>query len=132
MGKTVELAQELRRLKDKKDELAEQEKIINIRIDEITKRELPEAMDAEGISNIKVENAGKVSLRGEVYAAIPAEARDAAYEWLRENGKGSLITETVNASTLKAAAKDWLKQGMDVPADLIKITPVTVAVLTRG
>lgn len=132
MATVVELANELARLKDQKDDLDNQVKALNLRIEAISKQELPEAMDADGVSNIKLDGVGRISLRGEVYASILAENREQAYQWLRDTGRGSLITEVVNASSLKAAAKSWLKAGDAIPEELIKITPITIAVLTRG
>lgn len=132
MSKIVALATELALLKERKDTLAEQEKSINIRIEAISKQELPEAMDESGVSNIKIDGVGRISLRGEVYTSILSENREAAYEWLRATGRGSIITETVNASTLKAAAKSWLKNGEEIPQDLIRVTPMTIAVLTKA
>ena len=131
MSKIVDLATELADLKNQKDSLSDQEKAINIRIEKITRVLLPEAMDEDGISNISIDGVGRVTLRGEVYTSISAVNREAAYEWLRDTGRGSLISETVNASTLKAAVKEWLKQGEDIP-DIINVTPVTVAVLTKS
>ena len=132
MSRIVELATELSVLKSRKDEIGEVEKVINIRIEEITKQLLPEAMDDEGVSNISIEGVGRITLRGEVYCSILADNREAAYNWLRDTGRGSLITETVNASTLKAAAKAWLKRGEEIPESLIKITAISVAVLTKN
>lgn len=125
------LAAEFRSLKDHKDEIEESLKEVNKRIEEIAKKELPESMDADGISNIKIDGVGRLSLRTEVYASILAENREAACDWLRDTGRGSLVTETVNASSLKAAMKECLKNGEEVPESLIKVTPVTVAVLTK-
>lgn len=130
MSRVVALATELARLKAEKETFESSTKELNARIDEIAKKELPEAMDEDGISNIKIDGVGRISLRGEVYTSILAENREAAYQWLRDTGRGSLITETVNASSLKAAAKEWLKYGEEIPESLIKVTPVTVAILS--
>lgn len=130
MASIVELATELSVLKRRKEELGAEETVINKRIEEISRKELPDVMDADGVSNIKIEGVGRVSLRGEVFVSILAENRQAAYQWLRDTGRGSLITETVNASTLKAASKEWIKNGEEIPESLIKITPITVAVLS--
>ena len=131
MSKIVELATELAELKFQKELLGNQEKAINIRIEELTRIHLPEAMDEDGVSNISIDGVGRITLRGEVFASIRADNREAAYEWLRDTGRGSLISETVNASTLKAAVKEWLKQGEEIP-DVINVTPITVAVLTKS
>jgi hypothetical protein len=121
----------LRELKDLKESQEDGLKDTNRVIEVITKNVLPEKMDEQGIQNVKIDGVGRVSLRGEVYASILAENRDRAYAWLRETGRASLITNTVNPSTLKAAAREWLKNGEEIP-EFIKITPVTVATLTRN
>lgn len=131
MSKIVDLATELAELKNEKELLGNQEKAINLRIEHLTRVLLPEAMDEDGVSNISIDGVGRVTLRGEVFASIRADNREAAYEWLRDTGRGSLISETVNASTLKAAVKEWLKQGEEIP-EIISVTPVTVAVLTKS
>jgi hypothetical protein len=132
MSKVVELAAELYALKIEKESISESEKVINKRIEEISKQLLPDAMDEDGISNIKIDGVGRISLRGEVYVSILAENREQAYQWMRDTGRGSLIVETVNASSLKAAAKAWLKGGEEIPENLIKVTPITIAVLTKA
>lgn len=131
MSKIVDLATELAELKNEKELLGNQEKAINLRIEHLTRVLLPEAMDEDGVSNISIDGVGRITLRGEVFASIRADNREAAYEWLRDTGRGSLISETVNASTLKAAVKEWLKQGEEIP-EVINVTPVTVAVLTKS
>lgn len=127
-----ELAAELRKLKDIKDSMEDSLKDVNKSIELLTKQVIPEKMDEQGISNVSFGDIGRISLRGEVYASILAENREAAYQWLRDTGRASLISNTVNASTLKAACKEWLKNGEEIPDSLIKVTPVTVAVLTRN
>ena len=126
----VELANKLRGLKDLKEAQEADLKDTNMAIEAITKVLLPQKMDEQGIQNVKIDGVGRVSLRGEVYASILAENRELAYDWLRNTGRAALITNTVNPSTLKACAKEWLKNGEEIP-EFIKITPATVATLTR-
>lgn len=126
----VELANKLRGLKDLKEAQEADLKDTNMAIEAITKVLLPQKMDEQGIQNVKIDGVGRISLRGEVYASILAENRELAYDWLRNTGRAALITNTVNPSTLKAAAKEWLKNGEEIP-EFIKITPATVATLTR-
>lgn len=126
----VELANKLRGLKDLKEAQEADLKDTNMAIEAITKVLLPQKMDEQGIQNVKIDGVGRISLRGEVYASILAENRELAYDWLRNTGRAALITNTVNPSTLKAAAKEWIKNGEEIP-EFIKITPATVATLTR-
>lgn len=127
-----ELARELSQLKTEKDSIEEALSAINKRIEVLARQEIPEAMDEAGVQNVKFEGIGKIYLKGDVFASIPAEARDAAYEWLEATGRGSLVKPTVNSSSLKAAVKEWISQGEEIPEDLIKVTPYTQAVLTRS
>ena len=129
-NKIVELVTELATLKQERDILVDEAKIKYARIEQISKIELPEIMDDDGVSNITVEGVGRVNLQSNVFASIVEANRDEAFEWLRSTGKGSLISEVVNATTLKAAAKQWLKNGEPIP-ECIKVTPYTAAVLTQ-
>ena len=130
--KLQELARELSQLKSAKDKIEDELSAINKRIEILARQEIPEAMDEAGVQNVKFEGIGKIYLKGDVFASIPAESRDAAYEWLELTGRGSLIKPTVNSSSLKAAVKEWLNQGEEIPEELIKVTPYTQAVLTRS
>ena len=82
---------------------------------------LPEKMDDEGVAKIDVGDA-KIRVQDEYYTTIPADHKAEAYAWLRENDLESVITETVNGSTLKATIKAMYKNGQHVPEDLIKVT----------
>lgn len=128
--KIVELAKELATLKAERDALVEESKIKYARIEEISKFDLPQLMDDEGVTNVTIEGIGRVSLQSGVFASIVKANETEAFEWLRATGKESLINETVNASMLKAAAKEWLKSGEPIP-ECIKITPYTAAVITK-
>ena len=130
--KLQELARELSQLKSAKDKIEDELSAINKRIEILARQEIPEAMDEAGVQNVKFEGIGKIYLKGDVFASIPAESRDAAYEWLELTGRGSLIKPTVNSSSLKAAVKEWLTQGEEIPEELIRVTPYTQAVLTRS
>jgi hypothetical protein len=59
---------------------------------------IPSAMQELGLEEIKLDTGQKLSVRQDVYAAIPAAQRDAAYAWLDENGFGGLIKVEVKAA----------------------------------
>lgn len=85
------------------------------------KRMLPKKMESEGVERFTVDGRG-IAVRVEVYASIPADKREEAYLWLRKNGLGSVITNTVNGSTLKAMVKEQVSLGHTLPDDLFKVT----------
>ena len=128
----IDAARAMSGLRATKDELEERLKEVNIEYDFLRLTHLPEQLENEGIQNIKVEGVGKVTLRGDVYVSVLAENREEFHGWLRDTGRGDLIKDSVNASTLKAAAKQWLKAGEVIPETLVKITPYTQAVITKG
>jgi hypothetical protein len=92
---------------------------------------LPDLMDEEGISNVTIDDVGRVTLTSDVYASIPAAKRQDAYDWFKNNGHGDLIKETVNAGTFKAFAKGCIKKGEELPEHLFKITPFSRASITK-
>lgn len=55
-----------------------------------------------------------------------------AYAWLRGNGAGDLITETVNAQTLGAFAGSYIEdQGLDLPEQLFQVNQAKYATVTK-
>ena len=91
---------------------------------------IPNKMEQENLENVTTEH-GRVHLVSDLFASIPAPNREAAHQWLQEKGLGELIKPTVNASSLKAAIKELMKEGEEIPEDIFKVTPITRAQLTR-
>ncbi len=129
---TIDAIRRMAELKKQKDGLDAQVKDIVSEYDFLRLVLIPERFDAEGISNMKIDGVGRVNLRGDVYVSVLAENREQFYGWLRDTGRGSLIQDNVNPSTLKAAAKEWMRSGEEIPEELIKITPYTQSVITKS
>lgn len=98
-------------------------KALNTEYDIIKLKSLPDLMLELDMRTFTVEGAGRVQLGGDVYASIPADKREEAFKWLRENKYESLIQETVNSSTFKAWCKEGEAAGREIPKDLFKVTP---------
>lgn len=122
---------DLRKLKDRKEALAEEEKQINKDIAAIEGQKLPEMMEAAGISSFKVPGIGSVSIRNETYVYVAAENRPKLHEALKESGNGDLVTETVNHQTLQSWVKEQLEAGNEIP-EAIKLTFAKLAKLRRS
>lgn len=59
--------------------------------------------------------------------------KDAGFEWLRKQGQEGLITETVNASSLGAFAKQWVaEKGADLPDAIFKTTAMKYVSVTKA
>lgn len=82
---------------------------------------MPERMDAEKVTTFNTERY-RVTKTMKTLASIPADARADAYAYLRaDDNLATLITETVNSSSLSAAAKEIMEQGRELPEDLFKV-----------
>lgn len=81
---------------------------------------MPQRMDAEAVKTFNTDNF-RVTRTARVFASIAAEQVESAYQWLRDNGYESLIKETVNSSSLSAAAKEMMQEGEELPEELFKV-----------
>jgi len=64
---------------------------------------VPLAIEGEGLNNVPLSEEGfRVTNSIKLRASIVPDAKDEAYKWLRANNMGSLITESVNASSLSS------------------------------
>ncbi len=64
----------------------------------VEENDLPEAMDAIGMSEFKLTDGSKISVKPYYTASIPLDKREDAYQWLEEKGHGSIIKTEVSVS----------------------------------
>lgn len=96
---------------------------------------IPAAFEAEGLPNVPLSEGFRVGLSHNFRASIKEGQRDRAFQWLRENKLGDLITTTVNASTLSAAMKHRVEEdNLDAPEELftVAIMPNTSVTTTKA
>lgn len=91
---------------------------------------IPNKMDEDGVDSITVQGVGRVSLTSDIYLQVID--KEASFEWLMESGHGDLISETVNASSLKALLRRMLRDGKEVPESVYKVTPFSRASITKS
>lgn len=130
MENIIAMARRMRVLQVEKDALDDTYKAINIELDQIRLKDIPEAMAEAEIRTLTIEGIGRVQLALDCHATI--KDKPAGYEWLREHGCDGLITEYVQPSTFKAAVKDALKQGQEFPEELFSINPFTRASIVKA
>ena len=99
--------------------------------DFIAKDYLPERMDSEHVSVIKVDGIGRLQKRGEVAVNVTKSRREELHDFLRENGYGDLISETVAPQTLKSWVKEQMTNGIEVP-DSINVHSYQVASIVKS
>ena len=97
------VAQECVKLKQKEDEIAsleEQLKTKKLEADDISSRVIPELLAEQGLSEIKLADGSKVSVKKEFRATIPKDdaRRESCLQWLRDQGLGDIIKNNVTVS----------------------------------
>jgi hypothetical protein len=95
----------------------------------LSREQVPEALRAHNIRSITVEGVGRVSLGTRWSASMPD--KEAGFDWLRNNGHGGIIIETVNAQTLGALAKDLATDGIELPTDTFHTNVMTYTSITK-
>ena len=97
------IAQECVKLKSKEDEIAkleEQLKNKKAEADDISSRVIPELLAEQGLSEIKLADGSKVSVKQEFRCTLPKDdvKREQAYEWLRNEKLGDIIKNNVSVT----------------------------------
>jgi len=115
------IAAECVKLKEKEDEitaLEEQLKNKKAEADDIGSRVIPELLAEQGLSEIKLADGSKVSVRKEFRATIPKDnlKRESCLQWLRDQGLGDIIKNNVTVSFGKGE-DDKAEQLLNLAAD---------------
>lgn len=129
LDRLAQLAKEFSDLYDLKDEISARMKQINNEFDRYKLEIIPDAMAQEEMTTATVAGVGRLGLTVDAWVSL--KDKDAGFRWLRDNGHGDIVIETVNASTLKAFLKDCKLRGEEFPEDIFKFDPYTRASLTR-
>ena len=97
--------------------------------EKLSREHVPDVMRAHNIRNITVEGVGRVTL-GTRWSASMTD-KPSGFEWLRGNGHGGVIQETVNAQTLGALAKEMNEEGTELPAPTFTTNIMTYTSITK-
>lgn len=127
----VDLVHSMSTTQNRKEALEDQLKIINREFDFLRITKVPSKMEEDGVDRINVTGIGRVSLTADMHVSVKAEQRSEFFVWLRDNGRGDLLQENINPSTLKAAVKKMFRDGEEVPDQLLNVSPFTRASITR-
>jgi len=97
--------------------------------EKLSREYVPDVMRSHKVKTITVEGVGRVSL-GTRWSASMTD-KQMGFEWLRGNGHGGVIQETVNAQTLGALAKELNEEGQDLPAPTFTTNIMTYTSITK-
>lgn len=116
------LADELAALKDRKKALDDELKAVNARIAEIDEI-LSSRMLEEELQSFN-RNGRTFYVQTKTFASAVPERKAELLAWLKENGYGDMVTETVNANTLSAWVREQLEESESLPEGLEELVNV--------
>lgn len=126
------LCQQMRALEDRKEAVEAELKAVNEELELVRKIKIPELMTAMDLRNATYEGIGRVQLAEDIYASTRAGQKEAAMRWLRDLGYEDMISETYNASSLKALFRRMIKAGQPIDETLFSVTPFTRASIVKN
>lgn len=122
----------MRLLQQQKETLEGHLSDVNKELDEIRTKKIPELMESMELRNVTIEGVGRVQLAADIYASTREGQKEAAMTWLRDCGYENMITETYNASSLKALFRRLLAEGADIPDDVFNVQPFIRASIVKA
>lgn len=126
-----ELCAKMQGLQTEKETLEESLKTTNAAIDDLRLKQIPEMMDQIEVRNATFPGIGRVQLAADLYCSTKAGQKDAAMQWLRDMEMDGMISETYNASSMKALVRRLIEQGAEIP-DCLNVSPFIRASIVKA
>ena len=116
------IADDLVRYRDQKKEIEEALKEINTLITE-TEEQLVAAMVEEEMQNF-TRNGKQFILTNRTYANAKAGMMPEICSWMKDNGLGDMVKESIHPQTLQAWVKEQIEEAGALPEDLSELVNV--------
>jgi len=123
---------DMKALQDRKEAVEGQLTDINKALEIIRVQTIPSMMETLGLRNATFDGLGRVQLASDLHASTREGQKTAAMQWLRDCGYEGMITETYNASSLKALFRRQLTEGIAIPEDIFNVSPFTRASIVKA
>ena len=111
----------MKQVQERKDALEKQLKAVNLELDDLRLKRIPELMDSLEVKNATFEGLGRVQLASDLYCSTKAGQKEQAMQWLRDCGYAEMISETYNASSMKALIRRMIVDGVE-PPEFLSVT----------
>jgi hypothetical protein len=137
MDNLRELCSRMKEQQGRKEQLEAELTEVNKALDDLRMRQIPPLMESLQVKTATFEGLGRVQLASDIFASTREGKKDAAMQWLRDCGYEDMITETYNASSIKALFRRLLKDhdatlkaadpfewvADPIPAEIFAVTP---------
>ena len=139
-GNIQSLADQVERLEGVSAEIEDAEsriKLLKKKRDHISGEVIPTMMSEMGLAELKLHDGSHLKVSTSYRATITEANREAAFNWLRENGLGDIIKNEISVSfgrneDNKAADYAELAKGQGFqPTQKMKVEPMTLKALVR-
>jgi len=121
-----DLGREMEKVRKALDTAKDKKTKIQKQYDYLTKNALPRVMEEAGISSFKLKSGKGILVKDEMYVSSRKEQQPELFQWMRDNGNGDLVIETINSSTLKSFIGKSIKDGKEYPSELINVVTAQV------
>lgn len=119
-------------VKDEYDIFELQRKKIGELLESLSRNTIPEMMTEEGVRTVTLDDIGYRFTISHRWSCTILE-KDKGIGWLKENGQGALVFETVSAQTLAAWAKQMEEdEGKSPPTDIFKTGQMAFTSVTKA
>jgi len=126
-----DLCARMKALQEQKELLDTDSKVLTLEIDNLRLKLIPEMMDQLEVKNATFDGIGRVQLATDLYCSTKAGQKDAAMQWLRDLGLDDMISETYNATSMKALVRRLIVDGAEMP-DCLTVTPFIRASIVKA
>lgn len=126
----IEIIRHYDQLRIAVDQIKEAREALKEIEEHMSREDVPDVMRANKVKTITVEGVGRVTISHRWSASMLDKER--GIKWLKANGQGGIVQETVNAQTLAAHAKALMEgPGTELPADLFKVGQMAFTSITK-
>ena len=131
--KIKELQAHQKQLEVQEDSIKQKKKDIELLSSEV----IPTMLSEMGLSYLKLQDGSSIEVKTNYSATITQANKEAAFNWLRENGLGDIIKNEISVSfgrneDNKAADYAELAKGQGLePQQKLKVEPMTLKALVR-
>lgn len=99
--------------------------------DRLSREVVPDVMKLHNVKTITIEGVGRVTVSHR-YSCSMLD-KELGIMWLKDNGHGGIVQETVNSSTLAAFSKNLLEEeGKELPEDIFKVGTSPYTSITKA
>ena len=111
-------------------DLDEVRKEISMQLSLLSRDVIPAIMEERKVRNLTLDDIQRQFVKSVRVTASMVD-KDQAFDWLRANGKGEMITQTVNSSSLSAFANQYLEEHQKDLPDCFKLSTMTLTQIRK-